>query len=292
MSEPSSRLYPLAADIFQSLNLRTTFNTYRDLYKFMQKMDEEATERGEGPIDKSLDPDFRSGVLLGAGLSNIILSLLPSRILSVVELFGFKGDRMAGLDMLYRAGGWTTESPEPSVSIAEEGVRRSICDMALLIFHLVLSSFTSEGVDIPMAQKILDWNLKRYPNGVFFLFGQGRLSLIRAQPARALESYKRAVESQSQYHNLHHISDWEMAIGNIALWDLDTSLESWRRLEAEATWSKACYTYGIAMCLIQIGGKERIDEAGKFLDKVPNVLQRIAGKSIPVEVTHASRQHE
>jgi hypothetical protein len=47
----------------------------------------------------------------------------------------------------------------------DEGVRRSICDMMLLIFHLVLSSFTFDGVDIAMAQKILDWNLRRYPNG-------------------------------------------------------------------------------------------------------------------------------
>lgn len=37
--------------------------------------------------------------------------------------------------------------------------------MALLIFHLVLSSFTFEGVDIHMAQKILDYHIERYPNG-------------------------------------------------------------------------------------------------------------------------------
>jgi hypothetical protein len=37
--------------------------------------------------------------------------------------------------------------------------------MALLIFHLVLSSITFEAVDVKMAQKIVDWNLKRYPNG-------------------------------------------------------------------------------------------------------------------------------
>jgi len=45
-------------------------------------------------------------------------------------------------------------------------VRRSICDLALLIFHLVLSSFTFDGVDITIANKVLKWNLKRYPNGV------------------------------------------------------------------------------------------------------------------------------
>jgi hypothetical protein len=49
---------------------------------------------------------------------------------------------------------------------ADEGVRRTICDMALLIFHLVLSSFTFDGVDIAVASKILKWNLKRYPNGM------------------------------------------------------------------------------------------------------------------------------
>jgi hypothetical protein len=37
--------------------------------------------------------------------------------------------------------------------------------MIVLIFHLVLSSFTFDGVDVTMAQKVLDWNLKRYPNG-------------------------------------------------------------------------------------------------------------------------------
>ena len=50
----------------------------------------------------------------------------------------------------------------------KEGVRRAICDMALLIFHLVLSSITFEGVDINMAQKILAYHIERYPNGMWF----------------------------------------------------------------------------------------------------------------------------
>ncbi len=39
--------------------------------------------------------------------------------------------------------------------------------MTLLIFHLVLSGFTFQGVDIGMAQKILEYHSKRYPNGTF-----------------------------------------------------------------------------------------------------------------------------
>ena len=58
------------------------------------------------------------------------------------------------------------------MNIAQEGVRRSICDMSLLIFHLVLSTFTFEGVDIDIADKILRWNLKRFPNGACFLISE------------------------------------------------------------------------------------------------------------------------
>ncbi len=158
--------------------------------------------------------------------------------------------------------------------------------MTLLIFHLVLSSFTFEGVDIQMAQKILDYHIQRYPNGassatsslsdpgsadvrnthsylrcshqlssffsfshwhevrlradaldtgVFFLFGQGRLHLCRSQPSTALVYYQKALQAQNQYRNLHHISFWEMAIANLALWDVAASLDHWRTLAAEAS---------------------------------------------------------
>jgi hypothetical protein len=61
--------------------------------------------------------------------------------------------------------------------------------MVLLLFHLVFSGFTYDGVDIDMAENVLTWNAARYPAGVFFLFGQGRLSLFRAQPQKAIEFY-------------------------------------------------------------------------------------------------------
>lgn len=71
--------------------------------------------------------------------------------------------------------------------------------------------------------------------GVFFLFGQGRLHLCRSQPAAALGYYQKALEAQNQYRNLHHISFWEMAVADLALWEIGDSLECWRTLASEAT---------------------------------------------------------
>jgi hypothetical protein len=49
-------------------------------------------------------------------------------------------------------------------------------------------------------------------------------------------------------------------------------------------WSKAIYAYGTAVCLLELGGKENVDEARKLLATVPDLRQKIAGKSIPLEV--------
>ena len=97
--------------------MRTTINIYRQLGKFLEAADAEAQARGEGPEDSSIDADFRSGVYLGVGMANLVLSLMPSRLLAIVELFGYKGDRQAGLAYLQRAGGWTAAADKPSVGL-------------------------------------------------------------------------------------------------------------------------------------------------------------------------------
>lgn len=91
---------------------------------------------------------------------------------------------------------------------------------------------------------------KRMDVGVFFLFGQGRLRLCRSQPELALEYYQRAMEVQNQYRNLHHVSFWEMAISNFALWDIVPSLECWRSLAAEATVRICIYSHGASSLIV------------------------------------------
>jgi hypothetical protein len=49
-------------------------------------------------------------------MCNIILSLMPGKLATFVELFGYHGDRKAGLELLVRAGGWDVNEEEPSIS--------------------------------------------------------------------------------------------------------------------------------------------------------------------------------
>ncbi|KAK0490235.1 hypothetical protein IW261DRAFT_1430992 [Armillaria novae-zelandiae] len=262
------------AFVKEAINMRTSLNIYRLLYKYIKAMDD-ASPKG---YDNTIDEHFRTGVSLGAGVTMLVLSLLPSRIIVIAEIFGYHGDRREALAILGKAGGWISESDEPTIPVSTEGLRRSLCDMALIVFHLVLSSITFEGIDIHMADKIIRWHAKRYPSGVFFLFASGRLALVHSQPQEAIKYYARAIEVQSQYRTLHHVSFWEMAIANLALWDIEASLACWTDLEREATWSKAIYAYGMAVCLLETGG-----DARSLMERVPKLRQKIAGKSIPLE---------
>ncbi|THG96567.1 hypothetical protein EW145_g7756 [Phellinidium pouzarii] len=270
------------------LSFRTMINIYLLLGRYLEVVDAEAAARAEALEDKSIDKDFRSGVELGVGASNLILSLMPDKLLAVAEIFGYRGNRDAGLSILMKAGGWVKGEKLPRVDAEEEGLRRTLADICLMCFHLVISTVTFRGVDLEMAETILDYNLKRYPNGVFFLIAQGRLFALRSQPKQAISSYTRALTAQTQYRSLHYISFWELAIANLALWEVGASLEQWHAQEREATWSKACYIYGAASCLLQIGGEgkereARLEEAAALLDRIPGVVHKIAGKSIPIE---------
>lgn len=132
------------------------------------------------------------------------------------------------------------------------------------------------------------WKTQLYhswqPTGVFYLFGEGRIRVLRSQPALAIESYEHAMAVQTQYRSLYYISFWEIAICSFGTWEIEKSLKNWRLLVDEATWSKACYTYGAAACLLQLGGEDRVKEAELLLHRIPSLVHKIAGKSIPIEV--------
>jgi hypothetical protein len=83
-------------------------------------MDAKAKALGKSE-DETIDVDFRSGVYTGVGCSHLILSLMPGKILTIVEFFGYKGDRMTGLMYLNKSGGWSSDSTEPSVSKGSSG---------------------------------------------------------------------------------------------------------------------------------------------------------------------------
>lgn len=104
----------------EALNMRNAYSIFRTLHGFVDLMDGESLSGH----DDSIDEDFRSGVFFGNGLISMILSILPSKLLKVMELFGFTGDAQYALETLMKGGQWTRGVKDPGMDPAKEGIRR------------------------------------------------------------------------------------------------------------------------------------------------------------------------
>lgn len=149
----------------EALNMRTGDAIYRSLNAFLEHADSVAP----GGYDDTIDKDLRSGVGLGTGLSALMLSLLPGKVvkvsrrfstsssfrfeistdssfvftrrpLQIAEMFGYHSSRSYALGKLAESGGWTVENKEPGIAIAEEGLRRPVSDLVLMLYHLIVPS--------------------------------------------------------------------------------------------------------------------------------------------------------
>ncbi|KAJ3151624.1 hypothetical protein HDU86_006043 [Geranomyces michiganensis] len=93
----------MVAFVREGLAIRTAYNTYKSCYRFLQRtFDEEGG--AEGLVKNNVDEHFVSGILLGVGSFNVILSMLPAKVLRLFELIGFSGDRDFGLSRLEIGG--------------------------------------------------------------------------------------------------------------------------------------------------------------------------------------------
>ncbi|GAA5986682.1 hypothetical protein JCM11641_001361 [Rhodosporidiobolus odoratus] len=263
----------------EALNMRSAYAIYRTLAKYIEEAD---AAHGGGEDDPSIDQDFRSGVCLGNGMISLILSLLPGSVLKLSSVFGITGDRDSALALLMKPGGWEVGVKEPGTEPEKEGLRRTVCDMVLLMYHLVIASYIPTGaVDVPTASNILHYHLDRYPDGIFFLYFGGRLRTMETVLNEAKASYHRAIAAQSEFKQLGHICYWDLGLASLAQGDWTGGHEYFTILDKESNWSKAIYAYAKAVTLYEPGLS--LAEVSSTMQTIPALLQRIGGKSIPVE---------
>ena len=143
-----------------------------------------------------------------------------------------------------------------------------------------------DGVDIPAARKILAYNVKRYPGGIFFYYFQARLHTAQCEPQLAIESLQKALDLDLEYVQLQHICLWDYSLNYFQLCNWKGALDCYAILRDESNWSRAVYTYAAAACLVQLAedGKANMVEADKLMKSIPKLTKKIAGKSLPIEV--------
>uniref|UniRef100_A0A8C6PIP8 Tetratricopeptide repeat domain 39B n=1 Tax=Nothobranchius furzeri TaxID=105023 RepID=A0A8C6PIP8_NOTFU len=142
------------------IKIRTSYQIYKDCQNVLSVAQD--TAGSSSPFQQ-----FEGGVKLGIGSFNLMLSLLPQRILRLLEFIGFSGNRSFGLSQL-REGA------------ANQSLRSILCVLTLLFYHTFVSLIlgTGEG-NLVEAEALLEPYQEKYPKGSIILFYSARIATLR-----------------------------------------------------------------------------------------------------------------
>ncbi|KAJ8926908.1 hypothetical protein NQ314_020760 [Rhamnusium bicolor] len=255
----------LSSFIKAGIKIRSCYNSYKNCQQILLKRNWEKSET---------KVHFESGVKMGIGTFNLMISMLPSRVIKLLEFIGFSGNKQRGLEDLHRG-------------LEMEGLRQILCVMTLLGYNLIVLHVLShrEG-DTQICEEILRKQLRKHPDGVWFLFFQGRLDFMRGNLDSSIEWYTKSWKSQNLWTQFHHICFWELLWVHCLKTEWKEALTYSTYLIEESKWSRTLYSYqkAVIMCMIRNElTPSEIIIIDNLMKDVPKYKQRIAGKSLPME---------
>ncbi|CAH8604343.1 unnamed protein product [Schistosoma bovis] len=268
-----------------SLKIRQCYKCYRICWRILKY------RNWQNEISKSA---FESGVHLGVGAFNLMISMLPRRVLKLLEFVGFSGDRQFGLEQLRMGAGM------------KDSLRGPLCALLLLAYDLyathmlgdsVVSVSSEQPEHMKEARELLDhWSIV-YPNSAIFLLLSGRLEEISGNLHQAITLFQRSINSQSDWIHYHHLCYWELIWCYALQADWQKAILYTEKLALESRWSQASYRYMKAAFLLQSiedrtayemknhdGVIEKPQEVvDQLLTDIPHMIKRFGGRSLPIE---------
>ncbi|XP_014259009.1 tetratricopeptide repeat protein 39B-like [Cimex lectularius] len=255
----------LVSFIKAGFKIRTCFNSYKECSNIMKSRD--------WSNEKHL-VHFQSGVHVGIGSFNLMISLLPTRIIKLLEFIGFSGSKEVGINEL-TAGYRLTE-----------GIRQVLSIMTLLTYNLIAVYVLSHNDgDLDLCEEILQQQLKLYPDGAWFLYFKGRLEFMKGNLEEANNWYIKSWKSQTVWPQFHHLCFWELMWTNIIVQNWKEATFYASSLLKESRWSRTIYGYQRVSTLLMMekNTPEEEKEISTLILNIPQWRQRFAGKSLPME---------
>lgn len=220
------------------------------------------------------DNRLRGAVYFGYGLMNIILSLIPPKLMKLANLFGFTGNRRVGLEAL-------------EFSSNSQDMKAPLARMALLWYHTIIRPFFAldgeeEDAGAAEAARLLEQAQTHYVNSPLFLYFQGKILYLRSQLTEALQVYTSAAALAREQREVEHIILYEKGWVHFLQLEYGEALPCYIRLKNETRWS-ACYYAYLAAVLSGVTGdlkqsRELFLQTTKLVKRKNNNLEKFCSR--------------
>uniref|UniRef100_A0A8C2ZW90 Tetratricopeptide repeat protein 39B n=1 Tax=Cyclopterus lumpus TaxID=8103 RepID=A0A8C2ZW90_CYCLU len=205
-----------------------------------------------------------------------MLSLLPHRILRLLEFIGFSGNRAFGLSQLKEGA-------------SSHSLRSIFCALTLLFYNTYVSLIlgTGEG-NLAEADALLEPGLVEYLYLYVCICTYIHTYIYLYTPClfQARAKYEECISSQQEWKQIHHLCYWELMWTHSYQQEWQQAYEYADLLCKESRWSKAIYVYQKA-AILSMMSEEDVKKTGEdvveLFKQVEGLKQRLAGKSIPTE---------
>ncbi|KAJ7184840.1 hypothetical protein C8R46DRAFT_882832 [Mycena filopes] len=215
-----------------------------------------------------------AGTAFGFGLFNLVFSLLPKKVQSLVGLLGFKHDRALALRAL-------------ADSTSGRDVHGVFAGLVLMTFHgvvLLLSGYQAdEARTLQTYKAIVDRIEARYPTGALWLLNRAKILRMSNDPQGAIAVLQRALEAPQTFVQADTLLVFELAWTLLSQRRHQEAADAFVKLTELNSWSHATYYFIAAGCYVSMGNR---DKAQELLDAIPELLtkKKVGGKDLPTEV--------
>lgn len=200
---------------------------------------------------------FESGVRMGVGTFNLMISHMPSKVLKLLEFVGFSGDRALGFAEL-----------EQSTQLVD-GLRHPLAVLIMLCYQCYIEHIFGLGQgDLDCVEALLHSSSRLYPNSAFFLLFWGRFEQLKGNIDQAILNYNKCIEIQDEWKQFHNICYWELLWCHSVQCDWTGSAKYADVLRRQCKWSPATYNYQYATFLYMTMTEENRFELKDQIDSV------------------------
>ncbi|KAI9591963.1 hypothetical protein BDF19DRAFT_453182 [Syncephalis fuscata] len=239
------------------LNLRRGYKQYESLWKEVKQC---------GGLNTSLiDRHTLSGVSFGIGTINVVLSALPAKILRMVSVFGYTGDRELGFEMLNNC-------------LDQNGLLSPLALMFLIFFYAALTPFAPEVLEPIYGRKADEYIVyaqKHYPGSSLYgiliaRYARQRRNLEQAVndltaisdvPWTETERFKSTPLALKSWEALYHLCAYELGMTELYRLNFAKAAEHYKKLAEVHYWSQITCRYLQAVCMEAAGDLEGAETA-------------------------------
>ncbi|GAB6018510.1 Tetratricopeptide repeat protein 39B [Chamberlinius hualienensis] len=226
--------------------------------------------------NETLKKHFESGVCLGTGTFNLVISCLPKRILKLVEVVGFSGKKEVG------------EARLDAGQKMQNYLRGPLSSLFLLIFNLEILYIVGKGCDqkkLEYCETVLKTWTQQFPNSAVCKFVGARLQSAQGNIRHAIDLINEALKINLDWKNFHHISYVELGWCHAVLGEYRQAMNYVDILYKNNHWSKSTFAYIKAILIFSASDATDAErkEMIELMQSVDGLRKRYSGKSNPLE---------